>query len=278
MKKVLVPTDFSINSRAGVRFAIRWAARQKLELVFVHVLNVMRLTRWSDAYYEKYAAQEEQLCRVKFDKFIAGIYRQMHIKPGKHSNVIVHGVSADISILDYCRKNADIDCICISTRGAGKFKKLFGTNTGNLITKSAVPVLAVPQNYKDAGLKQILYATDLRSYNKEIEKVIAFAEPLKSPVDVVHFTWPGEITFDEKTMEVALKRQFKHGLKLHFDKKDGVHSFVENLEKQISIRKPWLVVMFTNQKRTFFQKLFLSSKAEELSFRLKTPLLVFNKS
>lgn len=278
MKKILVPTDFSVNSKAGVRFAIRWAARQKLELVFVHVLNVMRLTTWSDAYYEKYAAQEKQLCRVKFEKFIAGIYRQMHIKPGKHSFVIVHGISADISILDFCRKNMDIDCICISTRGAGKFKKIFGTNTGNLITKSAVPVLAVPQHYKDTGLRKILYATDLRSYNKEIEKVIAFAEPLKSPVDVVHFTGPGEMTFDEKTIEVALKRQFRHGLNLHFDKNDGVHSFVENLEKQISIRKPWLVVMFTNQKRTFIQKLFLSSKAEELSFRSKTPLLVFNKN
>lgn len=278
MKKVLVPTDFSTNSRAGVRFAIRWAARQKLELVFVHVLNVPRLTRWSDAYYAKYAEQEEHLCRERLEKFISGIYRQMDIKVGKHSYVIVHGISADLSILDYCRGNLDIDCICISTRGAGKFKKIFGTNTGNLITKSAIPVLAVPQKFKGFGVKTILYATDLKSYSKEIEKVIVFAEPLKASIDVVHFSWPNEVAFDEKTIEVAFKRQFKYGLKLHFEKNDGVHSFIQNLEKQISIRKPGVVVMFTNQQRTFFQKLFLGSKAEELSFRAKTPLLVFNKN
>ncbi|MDZ4809906.1 MAG: universal stress protein [Bacteroidota bacterium] len=277
MKKILVPTDFSANSRAGVRFAIHWAAQQKLDLVFVHVLNILRVSSWSDAYFAKYATQEENLRRTKFEKFIADIYRQMNVKPGKYSIIIIQGISADISILDYCRKNKGIDYICISTRGAGKFKKIFGTNTGNLISKSEVPVLAVPQNYKVADVKSVLYATDLRNYTAEIKKVVDFAQPLKTKIEVVHFSWPDEISFDEKTIEAAFKKQFKYGLKLHFEKNDGSHSLIENLEKQIRTRKPSVVVMFTNQKRTFFQKLFLSSKAEELSFQAKVPLLVFNK-
>ena len=277
MKKILVPTDFSVNSKAGVRFAIHWATKQNLELVFVHVLNILRVTNWSDSYFAKYAAAEEKLCSIKFEKFIADIYRQMNVKRGKHSYLIVQGISADISILDYCRKNTGIDYICISTRGAGKFKKIFGTNTGNLITKSEVPVLAVPQNYKVADVKSVLYATDLRNYTAEIKKVVDFAQPLKIKIEVVHFVWPDEISFDRKTIEAALKKQFKYGLNLHFEKNDGSNLLIENMEKQISKRKPSVVTMFTNQKRTFFQKLFLSSKAEELSFKAKVPLLVFNK-
>lgn len=277
MKKILVPTDFSANSRAGVRFAIHWAAHQKLDLVFLHVLNILRVTIWSDSYFANYAAQEEKLCNTKFEKFIADTYLQMNVKPGKHSHLIVQGISADISILDYCSKTSGIDYICISTRGAGKFKKIFGTNTGNLITKSEVPVLAVPQNYKVADVKSVLYATDLRNYTAEIKKVVDFAQPLKTKIEVVHFSWPDEISFDEKTIEAAFKKHFKYGLKLHFEKNDGSHSLIENLEKQIRIRKPSVVVMFTNQRRTFFQKLFLSSKSEELSFEAKVPLLVFNK-
>lgn len=180
MKKILVPTDFSANSRAGVRFAIHWAAQPKLDLVFVHVLNILRVSSWSDAYFAKYATQQQNLRRTKFEKFIADIYRQMNAKPGKYFIIIIQGISADISILDYCRKNKGIDYICISTRGAGKFKKIFGTNTGNLITKSEVPVLAVPQNYKVADVKSVLYATDLRNYTAEIKKVVAFAQPLKT--------------------------------------------------------------------------------------------------
>jgi len=277
MKKILVPTDFSANSKSGVQFAIHWASQQKIELVFVHVLYILRATRWSGAYFEKYAEQQKELCSTKFEKFIADIYWQMNVKAGKYSTITIEGISADISILDYCRRTPGIDYICISTRGAGKFKKIFGTNTGNLITKSAIPVLAVPKNYKVADVKSVLYATDLRNYAEEIKKVVAFAHPLKTKIEVVHFTWPDEISFDEKTIEAAFKKEFKYGLKLYFKKNDGSHSLIENLENQIRIKKPSVVIMFTNQQRTFFQKLFLSSKAEELSFQAKVPLLVFNK-
>jgi len=277
MKKILVPTDFSANSKSGVQFAIHWASQQKIELVFVHVLYILRATGWSGAYFEKYAEQQKELCSTKFEKFIGDIYWQMNVKAGKYSTITIEGISADISILDYCRRTPGIDYICISTRGAGKFKKIFGTNTGNLITKSVIPVLAVPKNYKVADVKSVLYATDLRNYAEEIKKVVAFAHPLKTKIEVVHFTWPDEISFDEKTIEAAFKKEFKYGLKLYFKKNDGTHSLIENLENQIRIKKPSVVIMFTNQQRTFFQKLFLSSKAEELSFQAKVPLLVFNK-
>jgi len=277
MKKILVPTDFSANSKSGVRFAIHWDVREKLELIFVHVLHILRPTQWSDAYYEKYAVQQKKVCTAKFEKSIMGIYDQMNVKPGKHSLIIIDGISADNAIVDFCQNNPGIDYICISTHGVGKLKRIFGSNTGNLITKSPVPVLAVPKAYRIADIKSVLYATDLRNYVEEIKKVVAFALPLKTKIDVVHFSWPDEISFDKKTIEAGLKQQFGYALKLSFEKNDAVHTVIENLQKQIRIRKPSIVIMFTNQQRTFFQKLFLSSKAEELSFQLKVPLLVFNK-
>ncbi|MEP7142565.1 MAG: universal stress protein [Ferruginibacter sp.] len=278
MKEILVPTDFSANSRSGVCFAIHWATLQKLKLAFVHVLHILKPTRWTDTYYAKYAVQQENLCKIKFEKFITNIYRQLNVKPGKYSTIVVQGISPDTTILDYCRNNAGIDYICISTRGAGKYNKILGTNTGNLITKSKVPVLAVPKNYRVADIKSVLYATDLRNYKNEITKVVAFAKPLKTTIDVVHFTSPGKILYDEKLIEAAFKKALKYGLKLYFEKNDGSHSLIKKLENQIRIKKPSVVIMFTNQERTFFQKFFLSSKAEKLSFRVKVPLLVFNKN
>lgn len=277
MKKILVPTDFSVYSKSGVRFAIHWATLQQLELVFFHTLCLARPTSWTDSYFEKYEKQEEKLCRAKFEKFIAAIYRNMRVSAGQHSFVIVRGISADLTILDYCTKKKDIDCICISTRGAGKFRLFFGTNTGNLITKSAVPVLAVPKAYKVAAIKSVLYAADFHDYTAELKRVVDFALPLKTTIEVLHFTWPEEIAFDEKTIEAAFGKRYKYGLKIHFERKEALYSFVQNLQNQIRIRKPSLVIMFTNRKRTFFQQLFLSSKAEDLSFKLSVPLLVFGK-
>lgn len=277
MKKILVPTDFSDNSKAGVQFAIHWAAQQKLQLIFIHILHMLPLTEWDVSSLAKIGEDEEKISKTTLEKFIETIYRKMKVKPGNISFVIVKGISADISILDYCRNHIDIDCICISTRGAGKFKRIFGTNTGNLVTKSKIPVMAVPGTYEVADIKTILYASDIRDYALEVKEVLAFALPFKAAINVLHFTWPNEDMFDEKMIESALKKQYKYSVKVIFNKNDAVHSLIQNLQSRVKLIKPSVVIMFTNKQRTFFEKLFLSSKAEEFSFQLKVPLLVFNK-
>lgn len=278
MKKILVPTDFSGNSKSAIRLAINWAKQQKLELVFVHVLHILRATRWTDSYFNTYAKKEEADCRIKLEKFIAAIYRSMGTKAGKHSFIIIRGISADISMLDYCKKNPGIDYICISTRGAGGIKKIFGTNTGNLITKSQVPVLAVPEGYRVSDIKNVMYATDLRDYDEEIKKVIAFAYPLKAKIEAVHFTWTTQAAIKEEFNTGTQKPKYKYGLQINYGKADAALSLVKNIQKQIRLMKPSVVIMFTDQRRSFFQKIFLSSKSEELSFEAKVPLLIFNKS
>lgn len=278
MTKVLVPTDLSSGSKAGIRFAIQWASQQKLELVFVHVLFIPRLTHWSDADFENQVANEKKDCQTELEQFINDIYRQANVEPGKYSLLIIEGISAEISILDYCRNNKGIDFICISTHGAGKFEKIFGTHTGNLITKSEVPVLAVPESYKACIIKTILYATDLSDVYTEMKRVIAFAQPLNANIEVVHFTTPDETSFDEKTFDTELKKQCNYDFKLYFTKNEGVHSLTESLQSQIIIHQPSIVIMFTDQQRSIFQKIFQPGISELISFQLQAPLLVFSKS
>lgn len=278
MKRILVPTDFSVNSKSGIRFAIHWASRQKLDLIFMHVLYIQRPLQWSDFYFKKYVKEEEISCEAKLKKFIDSLYKDMNIQPGKHSFVIAQGIGADHTIMDFCREKKNIDFICISTHGAGKFNRIFGTHTGNLITKSKVPVLAIPKSYRVSQIKNILYAADFQDYTLELKKVIDFALPLKATIEVLHFFWPDEDVFDKEIIESDFKKQYQYAINLHYEENDAIHSLIENLQEQIRLRKPSVVVMFTNQERTFFQKIFLSSKAEELSFQLKVPLLVFSKS
>lgn len=178
----------------------------------------------------------------------------MNIKEGKHSFVVIQSIGASISILDYCRKNKNIDFICISTRGVGKLKRIFGTNTSTLIMQSEVPVLAVPQSYRVSNIKNVMYATDLRNFSEEIKKVIAFALPFRATIDVLHFSWPDEIIFDKKIINMAIKKQYKYTLNINFKEIDPVHSLVENLQNQIKLKKTSVVIMFTDQGRDPFSK------------------------
>jgi nucleotide-binding universal stress UspA family protein len=278
MKKVLVPTDFSANSKAGLRFALQWSTLEKLELVFVHVLNILRPPQWTDSYFLKYKQQEKEKYSEKLEKFVTNVCKGMTVKPGDYSCTIIEGFSADLAIMEYCRRHNDIDFICISTRGAGRFQRILGTNTGNLITKSKVPVIAIPQNYKVKPFKHLLYAADFHHYRQELKKVVSFARPLKTSVEILHFTWPDEVLPDKELIEALIKKEFKFPLKLHFERTDARYSVVQNLQKQIRALKPSVAIMFTDQNRTLFQKVFLSSKTEQLSFQLKVPLLVFSKN
>jgi hypothetical protein len=47
MDKILAPTDFSNNSRRGMRFAMQWATQQKMEIVFLHVYHPVSYLNWT---------------------------------------------------------------------------------------------------------------------------------------------------------------------------------------------------------------------------------------
>jgi nucleotide-binding universal stress UspA family protein len=277
MKKVLVPTDFSTNAKAGIRFALQWSAQENIELVFIHVLHILRASRWTNSYFIKYAEQEELLCNEKFEKHIDSMLKKFTGKTPKYSKVIINGISPDLSIMDYCRKHTDIDYVCISTRGAGKVERIFGTNTGSLITRSEVPVVAIPKNYRVSKIQKVMYASDFKNYEEELTQVVNFTKPLKASLEVLHFSWPNETDIDIKKLEAAAKTKHQYKVNILFENNKALNSTLTNIRNQVSLKKPSVLVMFTQQNRSFFQKIFQPSKTEQLSFQLKVPMLIFNK-
>lgn len=277
MKKILVTTDFSNASKSAIRFAIKWAQAQNLQLEFINVHYILKPTSWNDKMMEKYVKKELKEIDTKLKTFIETIYQDAGIEPGRFKTKVIEGIDADISLLDYADKKSGYDCICISTRGAGRLKKILGTNTGNLVTKAEIPVLAIPAGYRWRDFNSVMYATDLTDLDNEIKKVIDFAKPIEAKIDIVHFSWPNENLLDENQLNESFNKHFGYGMEFHYEKNDAIHSLIERLQEKITERKPSVVVMFTKQQRSFFQRLFLSSKSEELSFKTTVPLLVFNK-
>lgn len=276
--KILIPTDFSANSKPGMRLAIQIAALNGAELIFVHVLNVIKGYHQDEAVFAEEKKQEIALHQLLLQRFVNSVYRSMKIGPGTYRCEIIEGFKADIAIIDFCRHHGDIDYICISTRGAGLLNKLLGTNTGNLIAQSPVPVIAVPSGYRNRPLKEILYAADLQNYQAELDKVIEFAQPLKLDIEVLHFLLEHESEEKKRIVSEAHKALPGPLPKVHFEINNLEIPLLKKLKEQLLRRKPSIAVLFTRQGRTFFEKLFLSSMAEELSFHSSVPVLVFNKN
>ncbi|MBL0340770.1 MAG: universal stress protein [Bacteroidetes bacterium] len=179
MDKILVTTDFSTNSKAGLRFAIQLASQHQFELTFLHSYYIIKPTSWSDATFATYKKREEDKIQNKLNRFVTDVYKRMGVVPGTIKCIIKSSVFTDSNIREYAAENK-FSYICISTRGAGKLKKIFGTNTSSLINQSHTPVISVPPHYRTTKIKSILYASDLVSLENELKKVVAFAKPLSA--------------------------------------------------------------------------------------------------
>ncbi|WP_431209512.1 hypothetical protein ACQ86N_25505 [Puia sp. P3] len=165
----------------------------------------------------------------------------------------------------------------MSTSGAGRMRRIFGTHTGNLITHSEVPVLAVPAGYRTRPVKRLLYAGDMVNYEYEMKKVVARLKTPQRCRTPPPLTEGGEITTDESTTEKVFRQQFGYPVRVHFRPLDQLLSFQKNLDKQINSLRPSIVVLFTDQHRSLLDYFISPSRAERVSFALRTPLLVFPK-
>ncbi len=277
MKKILVTTDFSDNSKAGLLFAIQMAEQSALSLTFFNACHILTPTAWNFAKIDAHENEQIIITQKKLELFVQQIYNHLHITATTYKCIVVQSVMPQSAISDFAENNK-FDFICISTRGAGVVDRLLGTNTGNLINHSAIPVIAVPFKYNYTPIVSILYAADFINFKKEIPKVVAFAKPLLASIELLHLTTILENADHLNSIKEAVKKVAAYNINFNLTARSPNDSLISDIETAIKKIKPSMIILFTNQNRGWFEKIFISSKSAEYSFKAKVPLLVFNKS
>jgi nucleotide-binding universal stress UspA family protein len=276
MKKILVTTDFSANSKAGIRFAVQMSEQENCELTFFHSCHIVQSATAEHKSFSSFEKSEILKFRNKLEQFVNSVYKSMNVAPGKIHYAISSSFITDSNIMKYADDH-EFDFICISRSGSGKAKKLFGTNTSNLIMHSKVPVIAVPSTYRRKKISSVLYASDLANLNAEIKTVLAFSKPLGGRAELLHFNYPSDYQNNTNIIEEAIGKYSKEHITYRLENIDISMNLVANMKQVISKIKPSVLVMFTNQHQNFFEKLFLSSSTADYSMESSVPLLVFRK-
>jgi nucleotide-binding universal stress UspA family protein len=283
MSTIVVPSDFSKNANAALRYAIMLSGQMKSELVVFPSSHI-------SAYALSAAASEEQMTRLlkedemhKMEKLqdqVSKAYKNMEIKkipPGIRYMVEFNPLMVERTIEIAKENNADL--IVMGTHGAsGITKFFFGSNTSIMISKSPVPVLAIPENYDFAPLKNIVFASDLENISMELNQLLPFAQSTKSTINILYLNYG--IDSDDhkiKRAEEEIKKTGYKKIKLYQQKASIETSLVSQVKKYININKPQCLVMFTRE-RSLWDRLFLKgSKTEDMSTALSIPLLSFKK-
>ena len=276
MKKILVTTDFSANSKAAIRFAIQLASQMDCELTFFHSYHISKPTSGNEKTFTSFEKHEAVRIEKELRRFVKTVYSSKKAIPQNVNYAIRSSFITDSNIMKFAADH-HFDFICISRRGSSKVKKLFGTNTSNLILHSKVPIIAVPDTYRYSKINSVLYASDLSNLEKEMRQVVEFAEPFDAAIELLHLTYPSELDHTAGTIEQAISKFPNTQINYKLENINLMHNLVINLQKQIRKQKPSVLVMFTDQNQSFFQKLFLPSTSAEYSFSALVPLLIFRK-
>jgi nucleotide-binding universal stress UspA family protein len=273
---ILVTTDLSTNSKAGIRFAIQLAAQTQSKLVFYHVIELLTPTSWNKEDAMRFVDTTIKTGEEQLNAFLKAIYAQFPAPSTKHESVVELGTDVDNLIINYAKK-IEADFICMSTHGAGILEKFVGTNASSLVSYSPIPVIVVPRYYHTKRIEKIGYASDFEHIDYEMPIVQEFAVSLNAQLDVYHFNYKVHDTstkavFEKIKDKYASKKVFFHAPEVCLD-----YSLVENLQRIIDKEKPSILVMFTQQKDNWLERFFIESKAVDMAFNSKIPLLTMSK-
>lgn len=275
--KLLVTTDFSVNSKGAIRFAQALAKQsKKVEVVFYHAIHVMKPTRWSDIFFKAYKDEEIERLSTHLKKFI---YATVGQDKGVFANAkfaIDNCISIEKDIIKYAEKNK-IDFICIATQGAGLLRKVMGTHTSYIVNNSKVPVMVVPSHYRAKPVKNATYLSDFENLKSELLKISKLSTDMSLHLEVLHYS---SIVLDEKRFkknkELFNTKEFEN-TQLNIQKNNLELSLVEMVSKYVQKTKPELLIMFTKREKGFFESIFLPSKSAELTYSTKVPVVIFSK-
>jgi nucleotide-binding universal stress UspA family protein len=155
MKTILAPVDFSEVSTNAVSFAAELSQRSSARLVIVNILL---------------KGEDENVTKDKLKSMESDLKKPFGSEL-KCESFIVHGNL--ITALKKVMAIQQPDLIVMGTKGASGLKKLLiGSNTVNVISKTKVPVLVIPEvarfkNFFKKGKNRIVLATDLDSLENE---------------------------------------------------------------------------------------------------------------
>jgi nucleotide-binding universal stress UspA family protein len=273
--KIIVPTDFSANSKAGIKFAIQLGSQSNSILVFYHCIELLRPTKWTDQQYAKHVKGELANMKSQLTTFIEKCYDQASAEKVNFECVVERGADPKKCVVKFAVASK-ASAICMATRGAGKIKKMIGTNSSGILSTSPVPVFVIPSGYRKLPITNIMYASDLADFKSELKRVTEFTKTINGNLYVYHYTEKLEEAETRKKLLTLQSQHSKQGVSFVFDKLDG-QPFAQNFEEDMRKAKTSLGILFTNQKRNWFNKLFQGSNSAEVSFNSKVPILVFAK-
>lgn len=290
-KKILIPVDFSAYSMKACEFGFNYAKTNQAEVVLFHVYFAPIYATslpYGDVF--SYQISDDETLKTLLQK----VHTDLNALSDKVKGKIASGEFPDVKftcvlregipeeeILRYSKENRP-EIIVMGTRGKSqKDIDLLGSVTAEVIDRSKISVLAIPENthLKEVGqVKRVAFLT-----NFDQRDLIAFESFINAwkaynfSVSLIHLatdTKDSKDTWNE--IKLAGIKEYFHrqypGLEIHYDIVMN-DDFLKSLEHYIGANQIDVLTL-TSYKRNVFARLFNPGIARKMIFHTDTPVLV----
>lgn len=216
MKKILVPTDFSGNSKHALWAAASIAQKVKGSVELLHANTAVAYAPPLPDYYvpeaydmtEYYENAAEELFNMKKELADSGKYNDV-----KFESVVEEGFL--YATVRRIAQEDRADLIVMGTKGATGATEFFvGSNTEKVIRTAPCPVLAVPENSGDFKLKIVVLPTTLRQDQAAVFQALGeWQKHFHFEVKVLYLNNPAGFDSNEEIEAAVAKFADAAGLK-----------------------------------------------------------------
>lgn len=269
MKTLLVPVDFSLSAYNALRYAYQLALANHSRLVLLNCYQIPVGHGNVMIDFKDILERDSMNGLQDFQERIQSEFgiTAVSIDIESHYGYLAEGV-------DLMLKRTQIDLIVMGTTGASNFvKKIFGSNTSQLLRKVNIPVLAVPVGAEWHGWHHTIFASDFLNDNSSLvfDKFKKLINGMKINIDILHVIDKTNVTGSFAKIESKfISDSAREQLEFHYEPAnnpvDGILSYTKS--------HPCDLLVMLKRKHGFVEELFSTSATRQMALHSKSPVLL----
>ncbi len=271
MKRILCPTDFSSTANNAIAYAAKFAQVTGSEVILFHVESLFELPTG-----DLIKGESTHIDRAKSVLETQAMEVSRAFDISCYADVEVSGTSLSTLV---ARVGSEFDLIVMGTNGPDDLFQFFtGSNTYNVIRKSTVPVLLIPETAEYAELELAVLAYDFfRDGMPPIKEVHDILRSFECEIRVLQLLEISYSELQEREIEERkeqIKADLTDALPVSFD---SIHTdnLPHALEMYVQKNNADLLIINTRHY-SFIQRIFHKSITKALSVIADFPVLVIH--
>ncbi|XLS30713.1 universal stress protein [Flavobacteriaceae bacterium M23B6Z8] len=280
MKKIILPTDFSSNSRNAIEYATQLFHDEPCEFILLNTFgadsyttsNLMVLESGNPVYDAALVKSQKRLKGLYDILSASKVNKDHHFEMKSAYNFLIHAIKELIA------KN-DIYMVIMGTKGATGAKEVwFGSNAVSVMENiQQCPVLAVPENAKPKVPREIVFPNSFKHLyrRRRLLPLLEMAKKYDSKIRIMHISEKDELSEDQLNHKEAFSEALEgithsfHTL-TNIDTETAVRCFVESREIDM--------IAMISKKHSFLKTLFKKPVLREVGYHTRVPMLVMHRS